>query len=292
MYQYNFNSMSTMVQISINQEMFANDLMPVYKLFALVEDTCSRFKAESELSLLNQQIGKDIEVSHLFFSILKETLKFYKETNGVFNPGILPALENSGYTKSIEFIRGKELGVSSLSTPVMKKMQPYQLNEENQTVVLQTPIDLGGIAKGWVIDRATEVLSTYGYGFINVGGDIRIFGTLPRPLNIGIEDPSDPTKMISSIQVSEGAVATSTSMKRRWKMNGVNKHHLIDATTGEPSTSAIISSTVTAPTATEADVLAKVVLLLGEEGGKALISGKKSKAVIINKAKEIWKGSE
>jgi thiamine biosynthesis lipoprotein len=184
------------------------------------------------------------------------------------------------------------LGATSHSAPAISKIQPYQLNEEKQTVVLQNRIDLGGIAKGWVIDRAADLLSKQGFGFINVGGDIRIFGTLPRPLNIGIEDPFDPSNMLSSIQVSQGAVATSTTMKRRWKINGKNKHHLIDTTTGEPSTSTILSSTVTAPTAVEADVLAKVTLLLGENDGKSLLSSKKIKAVIINDAKEIWRGRE
>ena len=292
MYKYNFNSMSTMVQISISKELFANDLMPVYKLFASVEDTCSRFKETSELSRLNKQMGQEVEVSNQLFSILIEALRYYKETNGVFNPGVLSAMENSGYTQSIEYIKGQELSASTLLAPEVTNAQPYQLNEEKQTVVLHTRIDLGGIAKGWVIDRAAEILSSHGFGFINVGGDIRIFGTLPRHLNIGIEDPFDPSKIISSIQVSDGAVATSTSMKRRWKVEGNVKHHLIDAVSGEPSASTIISSTVTAPTATEADVLAKVILLLGEDRGKALLSVKKNPAVLINEAKEIWKGSE
>ncbi|WP_160725274.1 FAD:protein FMN transferase [Bacillus sp. USDA818B3_A] len=292
MYKYNFNSMSTMVQISINKELFANDLMPVYKLFASVEDTCSRFKETSELSRLNKQMGQEVEVSDQLFSILAEALRYYKETNGVFNPGVLSAMENSGYTQSIEYIKGQELSASTLLAPEVTNAQPYQLNEEKQTVVLHTRIDLGGIAKGWVIDRAAEILSSHGFGFINVGGDIRIFGTLPRHLNIGIEDPFDPSKIITSIQVSDGAVATSTSMKRRWKVEGNVKHHLIDAVSGEPSASTIVSSTVTAPTATEADVLAKVILLLGEDRGKALLAVKKNPAVLINEVKEIWKGSE
>ncbi|MEH7413985.1 FAD:protein FMN transferase [Neobacillus drentensis] len=292
MFKYNFNSMSTMVQISISKELFANDLMPVYKLFASVEDTCSRFKENSELSQINQQLEKEVDVSDPLFSILKDALQFYEETNGVFNPGILSAIENSGYTRSIEFIKGRELGVPSPTAPVFTKLKPYQLDEEKQTVLLNTRIDLGGIAKGWVVDRAAEILFEYGFGFVNVGGDIRIFGSLPRPLNIGIEDPFDPSKMLSSIQVTEGAVATSTSMKRRWTVNGRSKHHLIDPTTGEPSASTIISSTVTAPTAVEADVLAKVILLLGEERGKALLSVKKNPAVMINETREIWRGGE
>lgn len=284
--------MSTKVQISVSRELFANDLMPVYKLFASVEDTCSRFKEDSELSQLNQRVGNEVEVSELLFSILKDALRFYEETNGVFNPGILSAMESSGYTKSIEFIKGREVSAASLLAPEVAAVQPYSLNENNQRVVLQTRIDLGGIAKGWVIDRAAEVLSDYGFGFINVGGDIRVFGRLPRPLNIGIEDPFEPAQMLSSIQVTDGAVATSTSMKRRWKVEGRNKHHLIDVKTGEPSSSTIVSSTVTAPTALEADVLAKVTLLLGEEAGKSLIINKKNKAVMINDAKEIWRGGE
>ncbi|PLS04265.1 FAD:protein FMN transferase [Neobacillus cucumis] len=292
MYKYNFNSMSTIVQLSINKELFANDLMPVYKLFASVEDTCSRFKDDSELSRLNQQVGKEVEVSDQLFSILKDALRFYEETNGVFNPGILSAIENSGYTRSIEFIKGREVAATSLLAPEVTTILPYQLNEEKQTVILHTRIDLGGVAKGWVIDRTAELLSSYGFGFINVGGDIRVLGKLPRPLNIGIEDPFEPTNMLSSIQVSDGAVATSTSMKRRWTVEGKNKHHLIDARSGEPSASTIVSATVTAPTALEADVLAKVTLLLGEEAGKSLILSKDNKAVIINKTKEIWRGGE
>lgn len=292
MYQYNFNSMSTMVQISINHELFANDLMPVYKLFASVEDKCSRFKSESELSLLNQQIGKEAEVSEELFTILNDALRFYEETDGVFNPGILSAIEYSGYTRSIEYIRGKELITPSFFASISTKIRPFQLNEAKKTVVLKTGIDLGGIAKGWVIDQAAEILGKASYGFINVGGDIRIFGSLPRHLKIGIEDPFDPSTMISSIHASNGAIATSTSMKRRWQVDGKNKHHLINPFTGEPSNSGIVSSTVTAPTALEADVWAKVTLLLGEEQGKAWISSKGAQAVLVNQSKEIWKGGE
>ncbi len=292
MNNYQFNSMSTMVRISITHELFANDLMPVYKLFALTEDTCSRFKEDSELMRLNRQIGKEIGVSSTMFSILKNALAFFRETNGIFNPGILGALENSGYNKSIEYIKDQDIERANISLPAPEFALPYELDERNQTVFLHTKIDLGGIAKGWVIDQAAELLTAYGSGFINVGGDIRVFGTLPRALNIGIEDPFDPKSMIDGIQISRGAVATSTSLKRKWKINGEHNHHLIDIHTGAPSKSGIVSATVTAPTAMEADVWAKVTLLLGEEQGKAWISRKGEKGVLISRTKEIWKGGK
>ena len=113
MFSYQFPSMSTIVKISINHELFANDMMPIYKLFELIEDTCSRFRSDSELSRLNQQVEKEVIVSSEMFSILSDALRFFEETEGIFHPGILSTLENHGYSKSIEMIKGKELAVYS-----------------------------------------------------------------------------------------------------------------------------------------------------------------------------------
>ncbi|MFD0827225.1 FAD:protein FMN transferase [Neobacillus sp. M.A.Huq-85] len=290
MYQYQFNSMSTMVKISINQEMFANDLMPIYKLFELIESTCSRFKVDSELSQLNKQIGKQVTVSSEMFSILTDAEHYFLETCGVFNPGVLTSLESSGYVKSIEYIKGQSFKLPGFSPNAIHNNKPFVLDKEQQSVILFSKIDLGGIAKGWVIDRAAELLEEIGFGFINVGGDIRIFGALPRSLNIGIESPFDFSNLLSSIQIESGAVATSTTMKRRWKLNEEWQHHLIDPRTGQPSESKIVSATVTAPTAVEADVWAKTVLLLGDKDGKSFIREKRTQAVLIDQEGKIWRG--
>ncbi|MFJ7729513.1 FAD:protein FMN transferase [Neobacillus sp. NPDC097160] len=292
MYHYQFNSMSTMVQISISQELYANEMMPIYKQFELVEITCSRFRTDSELSKLNQQVGKEVTVSSEMFLILSEADQFYKDTGGIFNPSILSALENNGYAKSIEFIRDREIETPARSTASAAQSQTYTLNEKQQAVILHSKIDLGGIAKGWVIDRTSLLLAEMGYGFINVGGDIRIFGSLPRPLNIGIENPFESSNMISSIQIENGAVATSTTKKRKWLVNGEWRHHLIDAKLGRPSESDIVSATVTARTAIEADVWAKTVLLLGENYGREWVAKKGIRAVLINKEGDIWRGGE
>jgi FAD:protein FMN transferase len=292
MYSYRFPSMSTIVQISINHELFANDMMPIYKLFELIEDTCSRFRSDSELSQLNQQVGKEVKVSGEMFSILSAAIRFYEETEGIFNPNVLSVLESHGYSKSIERIKGKELAISFPSSVATINSQPFTLNESNLSVTLLSKIDLGGIAKGWVIDRATQLLERLGYGFINVGGDIRIFGSLPRPLNIGIESPFAVEEMISSIQVEKEALATSTTMKRKWLMNGQWQHHLIDTKTGKPSESTIVSATITAPTALEADVWAKTVLLLGEQKGQEWIARKGVTSVLITSDGSIWRGGE
>jgi thiamine biosynthesis lipoprotein len=286
MYNYQFNSMSTLVKISISHELFANDLMPVYKSFNKIEESCSRFREDSELSRLNRQVGVDVKVSDEMFAILKEALRFFEETGGIFNPGVYDAIVNNGYAKSIEHVRGQNFELPAGQTPEVTVLdRPFKLNESTGTVLLYSKIDLGGIAKGWVIDKAAEVLEIMGFGFINVGGDIRIFGELPRALNIGIENPFDPAALISSIQVASGAVATSTSMKRRWKVNGEWKHHLIDPRTGKPSEGSIVSATVTAPTALEADVWAKTALLSGENRFS-------SNTVLIDQSGAVLKGGK
>ncbi|NRD76181.1 FAD:protein FMN transferase [Bacillus sp. BRMEA1] len=290
MYQYQFNSMSTMVRISISVELFANDLLPIYKQFELIENICSRFREDSELSQMNQQLEQEVSVSEEMFSILTDAEHFYLKTGGLFNPGILTALEQNGYRASIEKIRGKEIDGSASRNINAVSNLPFSLNAIKQTVILQRKIDLGGIAKGWIIDRAAKLLENLGYGFINVGGDIRIFGELPRPLNIGIEDPFDTTKIITSLQVQNGALATSTSAKRQWYVKGEVKHHLIDPRSGKSSDSSIVSATVLAPTAIEADIWAKTILLLGETEGQEWVRSKGLGAVLINKYGDIWRG--
>lgn len=288
MFNYQFNSMSTTVKIAISYELSNHDLSLIYQLFELIEKTCSRFRSDSELSLLNRQIEKEAIVSSEMFSILTEAEKFFWESNGIFNPGILSALETNGYNQSIEFVRGQNMDLPLDAIGVTS--QPFKLNRGRQAVTLHTRIDLGGIAKGWVIDRAAKILEKYGYGFINVGGDMRIFGTLPRPLNIGIEHPMNLSNMISSVQVQEGAIATSTSAKRKWFVNGELKHHLIDTRTGHSSESSIISATITAPTAIESDVWAKIILLIGEKDGPGKVLEKGLGAILINQNCGIWKG--
>jgi len=290
MFQYQFNSMSTMVTISISHELFANDLLPVYKQFEFVENLCSRFRPDSELSKLNQQLENEISISREMYFILTEAERFYRETCGMFNPGILEALETNGYTASIETIRGKELTDAVPKDIKAVRTFPVTFNEKRQTAILHATIDLGGIAKGWVLDRAAKLLEQYGFGFINVGGDLRVFGELPRSLNIGIENPFDPANILTSLQLAGGAVCTSTSAKRKWFVNGEERHHLIDPRTGTSSESTIISATITARTAIEADVWAKTVLLLGEKAGQEWVNKKGLGTVLINQNGEIWRG--
>lgn len=127
-------------------------------------------------------------------------------------------------------------------------------------------IDLGGIGKGWIAERAARLLSTQVKACaVDAGGDLFMVG-LPAgetAWRVALEDPCDPGHNLAILKAGPGAVATSTIVKRRWQQGGQSRHHLIDPRTGLPAETDWLSVTVIAPHAAEAEVYAKSLLIGG-----------------------------
>ena len=119
-----------------------------------------------------------------------------------------------------------------------------------------TRLDLGGIGKGYAVDRACELLAMVGPCLVNAGGDLAVRGG-SWPVGAG-----GVTLLLES-----GAIATSGRDRRHWRRNGEERHHLIDPRTGRPAETGLRSVTVVAPSAVEAEVLAKVAFLGGPVEG-------------------------
>jgi thiamine biosynthesis lipoprotein len=122
-------------------------------------------------------------------------------------------------------------------------------------------LDLGGIAKGWTADRVAMTGLSRGLGWVvvNAGGDLRVAGDAP-PIDVRIEDPQDPTQDLAHVEITEGAVATSSVTKRTWAPDA---HHVIDPRLGMPAQNGLLQATVWAPTAAGAEVRATHALLGG-----------------------------
>ncbi len=136
-----------------------------------------------------------------------------------------------------------------------------------------TEVDLGGIAKGYAIDRAAEALRARGArGFIvNAGGDLYVAGSRgDRPWMIGIQHPRDPREFLRVVSPMEGALVTSGDYERFYMWQGERIHHILDPRTGYPARGCR-SVTVWAPTAADADALATAAFVLGPEDGLALL---------------------
>ena len=116
-------------------------------------------------------------------------------------------------------------------------------------------IDLGGIAKGFAVDRASELLAPVGPSLVNAGGDIAATGEWI----VGVDKEGEPL----ALALVDGALATSGRDRRRWLRDGEERHHLIDPSTGRPAESDLLRVTAFAATAVEAEVIAKTRFLVG-----------------------------
>ncbi|UCG38466.1 MAG: FAD:protein FMN transferase [bacterium] len=138
-------------------------------------------------------------------------------------------------------------------------------------------MDLGGVAKGYAVDMAVELLVDAGVasGVVNAGGDLRTFGRRPgRGIwKIGIQDPDSPQELAGVLQVGQLSVATSGDYQRYFEEDGVRYHHILDPATGYPARSGLRSVTVLAPDCVTADALATAVFVLGAEKGMKLLEG-------------------
>ncbi len=148
-------------------------------------------------------------------------------------------------------------------------------------------IGLGGIAKGYAVDRASELLARAGFidSLVDGGGDIRVSGTRGGvPWQMGIQDPrQERGTLIGRVPVSAGAIVTSGDYERFRVVNGIRYHHIIDARTGWPANAAC-SVTVLSPAAEQGVVLAKIIFILGPERGLAIARSEGVDALLIDPA--------
>jgi len=134
-------------------------------------------------------------------------------------------------------------------------------------------VDLGGIAKGFAVDKAIDVLLEAGIvaGFASAGGDSRILGDHgDRPRMIGIKHPRKPGEFAVMIPLADTAISTSGDYERYFERDGVRFHHILDPQTGRSSGNAQ-SVSILAPRAIDSDALSTTTFVLGVERGLALI---------------------
>ncbi|HVY63681.1 MAG TPA: FAD:protein FMN transferase, partial [Gammaproteobacteria bacterium] len=128
-------------------------------------------------------------------------------------------------------------------------------------------IDLGGIAKGYAVDRGIAILQARGvqHASVTAGGDSRIIGDrFGRPWIVGIRHPDDKNRVITRIPLVDTAMSTSGDYERFFDENGVRYHHIIDPRTGH-SASKVRSATILGPTAMQTDGLSKTAFVLGAD---------------------------
>jgi FAD:protein FMN transferase len=243
-----------------------------------LEAMWSRFRETSEISALNASRGSPVVVSEPTFSLVERALEGYEATGGLFDPMLLREIVALGYDRSFEQLPNDggplELGhAGRLAGRVVLDRERSEV-----TVPRGSGFDPGGIGKGYAADLvARELLDRRGVRgvCVNIGGDLRARGEAPEgdAWVVQVEDPWD-RRPLGRVALEDGAIATTTRMRRRWWRGNNVLHHVLDPATSRPADSGLASVTVVAGEGWWAEVMAKAAFVAGpEDAGRLLAEG-------------------
>jgi FAD:protein FMN transferase len=243
------------------------------------EKTLSRFLPDSELTQLNFHSEIPVPVSETFWEVLFAALDMERESGGLVSPTLLNAMVACGYDRDFELINSNSQNAWLNSyLPTKLTSSDISLDSASRTVYLPygLQLDLGGIAKGWAANKAAERLAVTGSALVNAGGDIAIKNITGKGMkwSVGIVDPMNEGDFLKTLFTCGGGVATSGRDYRHWMQGDLERHHIIDPRTSQPAQSDVLTATVIAPDAIEAEMAAKTALILGSRDGKSWLESR------------------
>jgi thiamine biosynthesis lipoprotein len=273
-HRLSFRSMGTEILacVDVDSGQSPTLLMEVPRWFADWEQILSRFRPDSELSRLNQTVDQSVRVSDNLWNVFQVARTAEEFTDGLVTPTVLDAMLESGYDRDFASLPRQQNTFASTRSAV-RSLASVKWDASKQTIQLPAGVhlDFGGIAKGWAAQQAMSRLSEIGPALMNCGGDIAVSGSLldGSPWEIGVYKPFDrDSEYVEMLFFEHGCgVATSATDRRRWMQGNQVRHHIIDPRTGLPAESDVVSATVVAPTAVEAEAAAKSILIRGSLDG-------------------------
>ncbi len=265
----------------VAQEAFSE----IKKIFDKNEKIFSRFRTDSELSKINQNIGKEMKISSEMLEVLEFCLKFNKISEGYFDPRVIGNLERIGYDKDF---RSNNLNGPEDQEIFLEKIEDdladdLIIDKERKTVMAKKRIDTTGIAKGYTVDEAAGYLKNKGFQnfIVDAGGDMFAEGANEEGQNwrIGIEGLEDDRLML---KLKNQGIATSGISRKRWTIGDKKFHHLVNPKDPEKFSFDIKTVTVIEEKTVEADGRAKVLVLMGKEKGLAFADRNDLKALFLD----------
>ncbi|MBI4896826.1 MAG: FAD:protein FMN transferase [Actinobacteria bacterium] len=252
----------------------------------------SRFRPDSELSALNADPSARVAVSPLLARLVNAAIGAAHESDGLVDPTLVGAVERAGYRESLAGVKPAPLEQALAARPPATPARPDPAERWREITVdtvsgtvCRPPglrIDSGGCGKGLAADMVAQIWSQLlppGTRFVvDCGGDIRVGAMAPdasppqaAPYEISVENEQvGPGEL--TLTMTSGAVATSGVGNRLWlDAHGQFAHHLINPSTGRPAWTGLTTVTAVAPTALEAETIAKTALLRGAEGARKVL---------------------
>ena len=195
-HRLNFRALGTdiLVCVDSNADQPPVTLADVPRWFADWEQTLSRFRADSELSRLNQTVDQPVRVGDVLWDVFQSARDAAQLTDGLVTPTVLDAMLGAGYDRDFASLPRQQ----SVALAMREQVSPLTsviFDATAQTIQLPAGVrlDFGGIAKGWIAQQTAERLKVHGAALVNCGGDIAISGALlnGEPWEIGVYRPFD-----------------------------------------------------------------------------------------------------
>lgn len=255
-----------------------------------LDDLLSCFKKNSEISKINRAAGsKLVSISEDTFSLLSDALYYGHMTDGLFDVTAGPLIKLWGIGKKGTFV------------PSAEEIQKAQSLVNYQDIILEGPsplraglkkegecVDLGGIAKGFAVDRALDMLkeAKVSDAVINFGGSVSVTGhertaAVQNPFNI--KEPP-----VKTLRLRNASLVTSGTYEQFFIKDGIRYHHILDPKTGYPAREGLISATLTGASAEELDAYTTSIILLGQKKGMSLMKTHNIQGILITDGGDVF----
>jgi thiamine biosynthesis lipoprotein len=283
--EHRFTSMGSGARIQLESPTLSSGALErhvaeIRALLEVVERTLSRFDPRSELSVCNDDRRAEVPCSSLMRRFAEAVAEAGARSGGLVDATLLGPLERQGYTASRAGVAAASLEEALVVAPPRRAARPHPARAwarvgAGEGTLVRPPgvrLDSGGLGKGLAADMAAALLPAGVRFAISCGGDLAVGAAPDRPWDVAVHDARTGEK-VHRLRVRAGGVATSGIPARLWQRNdGGFAHHLLDPSTGEPAWSGLVAATAVAPTALDAEVLAKTAVLSGAAAARRLLA--------------------
>jgi thiamine biosynthesis lipoprotein len=233
-----------------------------------VDGMMSLHKPDSELARLNSLAYRQpVVVSSNLFHVIQQALAIARRTSGAFDPTLRPLVDLWGFLwKDYRLPHPRKIR-DALARVGHEWVELDEARRSVRFLKEGLSIDLGGIAKGYAVDRAVETLRALGWtnAMVRAGGDLRVMGSSEKAAQweVQLEDPAKGGAR-TRVYLGDAALSTSGSYENFFEIDGRRYSHLLDPRTGWP-VEGVVACTVTAPTCLESDAWATAAFVMGPE---------------------------
>jgi thiamine biosynthesis lipoprotein len=246
---------------------------------ATIDATCSRFRADSEISGILAHPGRRVTLSPTLNAVLGQALRVAAATDYLVDPTVAAAVIALGYDRDISGVIARSWGDGPTDLPATGTHRPAPgawrlLHDADSRQLLVPPgvgLDLGATAKAFAADRAAARIAAMVDGgvLVSLGGDIAVAGVAPvGGWRISVADDhrmNSPSATHQTVAITSGGLATSSTVSRRWRTASGWAHHIVDPRTGRNPETHWRTAAVAAASCVDANAASTAAIVLGRQ---------------------------